>query len=744
MPNSRNLLVIILRTFSTVALLGLIAGFVACGSGNSNSSNNKTVCSPPVTASPDVRADCVLSQMTLDEKIQLVHGTSPAQFWTQPVPRGAGSFIPGIPRLGIPDTYYADGSVGISAGLGQGTILPSSIASAATWDLNEAAKYGQVIGSELSAYGINVNLGGNVNNTGREPRDGRTFETKGEDPILAGRINAAHLKAIQGQYVMAGMKHFSFNDQESGRFTANVLIDDRSGRESDLLAFEISMKDSGVQSVMCSYNLLNGTWACENPYLLNQVLKGDWSFPGYVMSDWTATHSTVNAANNGLDQEQPGSIYFGTLKQAVQNGEVPQSRLDDMARRILRSMFAVGLIDHPQTIHAIDAAGDAAIAQEEEEQGAVLLRNNGVLPLGTSVPSIAVIGSHADVAVLSGGGSAQVDPVGGPALPQVYPSSPGWSAVDWVPSSPLNAIKALAPGANVEYNDGSNAQSAAALAASSSVAIVFVSQWASEGMDLPSLNFTDLYDATPVDQDALVTAVAAANPNTIVVMENGGPQVLPWLSNMSGVLEAWYPGQRGGEAIANILFGIVNPSGKLPMTFPASESQLPRPVIDQPPDTTTPFNVDYTIEGYNVGYKWYDTLGLTPLFPFGFGLSYTTFSINNPQLAATTTGNNVGFTVTFDLQNTGARDGAEVAQVYLQLPASTNESKRLVGWNKTTVSAGQQLQGMTIQVNASDSSHPLGYWNTGTNSWTIASGTYTVYLGNSSRNLVTVGTFQIP
>ncbi|HYM75831.1 MAG TPA: glycoside hydrolase family 3 C-terminal domain-containing protein [Candidatus Dormibacteraeota bacterium] len=744
MPNSRSLLVITLRTFSAVALLELIAVFVACGSGNSSSSNNNTVCSPPTTASPDVRADCVLSQMTLDEKIQLVHGTSPPQFWTQPVPRGAGSFIPGIPRLGIPDTYYSDGSVGISAGLGQGTALPSSIASAATWDLNEAAKYGQVIGSELSAYGINVNLGGNVNNTGREPRDGRTFETKGEDPILAGRINAAHLKAIQGQYVMAGMKHFSFNDQESGRTTANALIDDRSGRESDLLAFEISMKDSGVQSVMCSYNLLNGTWACENPYLLNQVLKGDWSFPGYVMSDWTATHSTVNAANNGLDQEQPGSIYFGSLKQAVQNGQVPQSRLDNMVHRILRAMFADGLIDHPQTIHAIDAAGDAAIAQEEEEQGAVLLKNNGVLPLGTSVPSIAVIGSHADVAILSGGGSAQVDPIGGPALPQVYPNPPGWSAVDWVPSSPLNAIKALAPAANVQFNDGSNAQSAAALAASSSVAIVFVSQWASEGMDLPSLNFTDLYDATPVDQDSLVTAVAAANPNTIVVMENGGPQALPWLSNVGGVLEAWYPGQKGGEAIANILFGAINPSGKLPMTFPASESQLPRPVIDQPPDATTPFNVDYTIDGYNVGYKWYDTRGLTPLFPFGFGLSYTTFSINNPQLAATTTGNNVGFTVTFDLQNTGTRDGAEVAQVYLQLPASTNESKRLVGWNKTTVAAGQQLQGMTIQVNASDSSHPLGYWNTGTNSWTIASGTYTVYLGNSSRNLVTLGTFQIP
>jgi len=729
----------------TARLLSLLAAMVlacACGGGSTSGSNNQT-CSPSPTASPDVRADCVLSQMTLDEKIQLVHGTSPPQFWTQPVPRGAGSFIPGIPRLGIPDTYYGDGSVGISAGLGQGTALPSSIASAATWDLNEAAKYGTVIGSELSAFGINVNLGGNVNNTGREPRDGRTFETKGEDPILAGRINAAHLKAIQVQNVMAGMKHFALNDQESGRTTANVLIDDRSARESDLLAFEISMKDSGVQSVMCSYNLVNSTWACENPYLLSQVLKADWQFPGYVMSDWTATHSTVPAANSGLDQEQPGSIYFGSLKQAVQNGQVPQSRLDDMVHRILRAMFAAGLVDHPQTVHAIDAAGDAAIAQEEEEQGAVLLKNSGILPLSTSVPSIAVIGSHADIAVLSGGGSAQVQPVGGSPIAPVYPTVPGWSAVVWDPSSPKNAIESLVPGANVQFNDGSNASSAAALAASSSVAIVYVSQWESEGMDIPTLNFTDVVNNPPVDQDALISAVAAANPNTIVVMENNTAKVMPWLANVKAVLEAWYPGQKGGEAIANLLFGVVNPSGKLPLTFPASVNDLPRPTIAQPPDATTPFNVDYTIDGYNVGYKWYDTQGKTPLFPFGFGLSYTTFSINNPQLTATTTGN-VGFQVTFDIQNTGTRDGAEVAQVYLQLPASTHEAKRLVGWQKVTVPAGQSQTGVSVQVDANDSSHPLAYWDTNTSAWTVASGTYTVYLGNSSRNLVQVGTFQMP
>jgi beta-glucosidase len=315
--------------------------------------------------------------------------------------------------------------------------------------------------------------------------------------------------------------------------------------------------------------------------------------------------------------------------------------------------------------------------------------------------------------------------------------------VVWDPSSPRNAIQAKATGASVQYDDGTDAASASALAASSNVAIVFVSQWESEGMDVPSLNFADVIHATPIDQDALVSAVADANPNTIVVMENNGPKVMPWLASVSAVLEAWYPGQRGGEAIANILFGDVNPSGKLPMTFPASVSDLPRPAIAAPPDGTMPFPVDYTVDGFNVGYKWYDVRGLTPLFPFGYGLSYTTFAITNPQLNATTSGGTPSFQVSFDLQNTGTRAGAEVAQVYLELPTSTAEAKRLVGWQKVSLTPNQQ-QNISIQVVSSDSSHPLSYWDVGAHAWRIASGTYAVHLGNSSRNLTTVGTFQIP
>jgi beta-glucosidase len=723
--------------------LSLAAMLAACGSSTPKQTSSPT--SPPTPGTADQRADALLAQMTQAQKLQMVAGgvaNDPNLNYS--FPHGAGGWIPGIPQLSIPALYFADGSVGVGNGIGPATALPSSIASAAGWDTQAAVQYGTVIGTELSDYGIDVNLGGNTNLMGREPRDGRTFETKGEDPILAGKIAAAHLEGVQAQHVIADMKHYAYNDQETGRTTANAIIDERGGRESDLLAFEIGVKDANVQSVMCSYNLTGGTYNCENSHLLTDVLKTDWGFTGFVMSDWLATHSTVNAANAGLDQEQPDQEYFGALGTAIQNGQVPQSRLDNMVHRVLRAMFQVGLFDDPQTIQPIPAAADAAIAQQVEENGAVLLKNsNGALPLSAGVQSIAVIGSHADVAVLSGGGSAQVQPVGGPALTSFYPCPPCWSNVVWDPSSPMKAIEAMAPGANVQFADGSNASAAAALAASSQVAIVFVSQWESEGMDLPSLNLTDLTDATAIDQDALVSAVAAASPHTIVVIESGGPVVMPWLSQVGAVLEAWYPGQSGGPAIADLLFGKTNPSGKLPITFPASVAQLPRPTIPTPPDGTTPFEVNY-FEGFNVGYKWYDSQGLMPLFPFGFGLSYTTFSLANSAIVnnlASTSNPNIQITLT--VTNTGAVTGAEVAQVYLGLPASTGEPPhRLVGWQKVALQPGAS-QAVTIEVDESDSSHPLSFWDETSGAWTVAPGQYTVYLGDSVGALTTVGTFTV-
>jgi beta-glucosidase len=725
-------------------MLSIVFGLAGCG-GKGSTPPPPPPPPPPPSTNPDDRADAMLKLMTQAEKLAMVMGgvTVPDGVYNYSVPRGAGGWVPGNTRLNIPALYLADGSAGASlAGL-PATALPSSLASAASWDLNEATKYGTVIGTELWDYGINVNLGGNINLIGREPRDGRSFETKGEDPILAGKITAAHINAIQAQHVIGGIKHFSFNDQESGRTTLNAVIDERAGRETDLLAFEIGVKDSNVQSVMCSYNLTNGQYACENNHLLNDVLKGDWKFPGFVMSDWWATHSTAAAANSGLDQEQPNQQYFGALGTAVSGGKVPQSRLDNMVHRILRSMYAAGLFDTPQTIQPIPAAADAAIAQEAEENGAVLLKNaNGQLPLNAgTVQSIAVIGYKADTAVLSGGGSAQVQPLGG-AIKGPYPCPPCWAQVIWDLSSPLQAIQGMASQAKVRFADGSDASAAAALAAQSQVAIVFAQQWASEGMDEASLSLSDVTSGMNIDQNALIEAVAAANPHTVVVIESGGPVLMPWLDKVSAALEAWFPGQSGGPAIANLLFGVANPSGKLPVTFPASDAQLTRPATPQPPDYTTIFAVNYS-EGLEVGYKWFDAQGLTPLFPFGFGLSYTTFSITNGAVVNNLSTSTPNFQVTFTLANTGRVAGAEVAQVYLALPASLNEPPhRLVGWKKVLLNAGAQ-QNVTIEVDQNDSSHPMSYWETSSNNWQVAPGTYTVYLGNSSRNLTTVGTLTV-
>jgi beta-glucosidase len=701
----------------------------------------------PAPLTSDQRAGALVASMTQAQKLQLVNGAGGPVTNIIALPRGAGGYIPGIPALGIPALYFVDGSLGVADSSAPSTALPSALASAASWDTDLAYKFGSVIGAETAAWGLNVNLGGNINLIGREPRDGRTFETKGEDPILAGKITAAHIRAIQDKHVIGGAKHYALNDQETGRTFANVQIDERGARESDLLAFEIAVKDSNAQSVMCSYNQVNGVYSCENPHLLNDVLKKGWGFTGFVMSDWWATHSTAAAALAGLDQEQPDNANFGKLGQAVASGLVPQSRVDDMVHRILHAMFEVGLFDNPNAVTAIDTVTDQAIAQQAEEQGAVLLKNaGGQLPLDpAAVHSIAVIGWNANVGVLSGGGSAQVWPTGTPVL-EGYPILPGWSRVVWDPSSPLDAIRAMAPNATVRFNNGSSATTLTALAATSDVAIVFVSQWTSEGMDTPSLNFTDvIHPAGPLDQDALVASVAAVNPHTIVVMENGGAQVMPWLPNVSAVLEAWFPGQKGGEAIANILFGAVNPSGKLPITFPASVADLPHPTIAGTPNASVPFPVSYS-EGYLVGYKWYDSKGMTPLFPFGFGLSYTTFSLTGDVLNyLTTSTNSHSFQVSVLVRNTGAVAGAEVVQVYMGLPAATGEPpKRLVGWRKVFLQPGASAF-VTVGVDENDSSHPMSYWDTNSSSWLTASGDYPVYVGNSSASasLTLAGTVHV-
>jgi len=711
--------------------------------------------------SPDQRADLVLEQMTLDEKIQLVHGGGgggPAAGGQQQPNRsnGGAGWIPGIQRLGIPDLNMADSAVGVTRGAARSrysTGLPSTIAEAASWDLKLAYLYGTVIGRELRDQGYNMSIGGGVDIT-REPRNGRNFEYQGEDPILAGRMVGQLMKGVQDRHILGDMKHFALNDQETGRNIGNAILDKRAMRESDLLAFEIGLRDSQAACVMCSYNKVNGDWSCQNDYLLNQVLKKDFGFKGWVLSDWGGTHSTAKAALAGLDQEMPGSTYFGdALKKAVESGEVPAARVNDMVHRILRSMFAAGVIDNPPVEKVVDVFKGLDDAQHIAEESVVLLKNaNRQLPLNAAmIRSIAVIGSHADVGVISGGGSAQVDPPGGNAViaaPAVAGrGGRGGRGPVYYPSSPLQAIRAKASQAKVEYDSGGDPAAAAALAKRSDVAIVFVTQPASEGRDAASLSL-------PGNQDDLAGAVAAANPHTIVVLETGGAVSMPWIDNVAGVLESWYPGIAGAQAIANILFGDVNPSAKLPVTFARSDADLPHPVIAgtnvQPqapaPDAASaeggrggrgglpPFDIPYN-EGLKVGYKWFDAEAKEPLFPFGFGLSYTTFAYSG--MAAAMNGGNLG--VSFTVKNTGQRAGAEIAQVYVALPAGTGEPpKRLVGWERIQLAPGES-QTVTVSI------EPLflSIFDVEKDGWRLTPGDYKVMVGGSSRSLPLSGGVKI-
>jgi beta-glucosidase len=706
--------------------------------------------------SPDQRADMVIQQMTLDEKIQLLHGPG-WQVLMGPRPESGPltraisllGFIPGVPRLGIPDLQMTDSNQGVSgAGIGgrYATAFPSGESMASAWDPKLSYDIGTQLGHEMRAMGFNMSLGSGINLI-REPRDGRTFEYKGEDPLLAGTLAGSELKAEKALHLITDLKHYAVNDQDAGRIVVNSIISPRAMRESDLLAFKIALHDSDAGAFMCSYNKINGTYACENPYTLG-VLKKDWGFKGFVVSDWGATQSTVPAAMAGLDVEMPGNDSFGApLKKAAEDGQVPMDRLNDMVHRILRTEFDSGIVDDPPQPESPNVMEGFQIAQKTEERGAVLLKNtSSLLPLNAaSIKSIAVIGGHADVGVISGGGSSQVSPAGGnpvPPPPEISknPLEAFMLLAVYFRSSPLKGIEAKAPHADVQFDPGTDPASAAATAKKSQVAIVFVTQHESEGMDLPNLSL-------PENQDALIDAVAAANPHTIVVVESGGAVLMPWIDKVPAVLEAWYPGIRGGQAISNILFGDVNPSGHLPLTFPKSEADLPHPIHLAPPkpDAEHPvpklagapgfigfamgigpdFDVHYD-EGLKVGYKWYDAEKKPVLFPFGFGLSYTTFAYSGLSVAPGET-----TTVTFTVKNTGKRAGTDTAQVYASLPESAGEPpNRLVGWAKVDLAPGESRQ-VTVPV-ARDL---LSIYDETSDSWKLDPGSYVIHVGSSSRDL---------
>jgi beta-glucosidase len=807
-------------------------------------------------ADPGRRAQALVRQMTLDEKISLVHGTG---FITG---NGYTGFTPAIARLGIPAFYLADGPNGVGNGATGVTAFPAAINNASSWDTRLLRRYGATLGAEHAGKGNDVALAPTMNIL-RVPGWGRSFETFSEDPELAGDIGAAEIRGIQGQGVIGDAKHFAANNQETDRLTVNAVVPERALREIYTSQFEKAVKDGRVWSLMCAYNRVNGDYACQNRHLLTDILKRGWDFDGFVVSDWFANHSTVQSANAGLDLEMPGgNTIFGqpapvpesfgaALKAAVENGEVPESRLNDMVRRILTARIAEGQLDRTTT-----GSHDAVVTSEEHrdfaeqlsEQGTVLLKNaRGALPMDDrEVGSVAVIGAAAQAApIYTGGGSATVVPSGtvtplegiraragddvdvtyaqgtagaeeppvidtatltpasgsGHGLSAEYFASPDfsgapvitrvdptvnvstppaglptiWSArwtgtftptvsglqrisfsgngiarvyidgrlvinsanqltiaavdlsaghpvsirVEFVGKSPFPGF--LPPRIRIGWSPPDTAQWQAAIDAAhaADVAVVFVNDIRTEGADLSTLKL-------PGDQDNLIEAVAAVNPRTVVVLNTGGPTLTPWRDRVAAILEAWYPGQENGDAIASLLFGDVNPSAKLPATFPRSDEQGPLTSPERFPGVDDTARYD---ENLLVGYRYYDARGQQPAFPFGHGLSYTTFSYG--KLRVRRSFRRGGAIVKVRVRNTGDREGAEVVQLYVGFPRGAGEPpKVLKAFRKVQLDPGARAT-VTLGLHRRD----LSIWDSGRSRWTSPTGRYRLMVGSSSRDI---------
>lgn len=705
---------------------------------------------PPVDMSKaEARAAATVKQMSADEKVVLTHGIMPLALAGNPLPipddaiPGAG-YIHGIPRLGIPALKETDASLGVSWIMGQrkdgATALPSGVAQAASWNPDLMYRGGAMIGSEARAKGFNVLLAGGVNLM-RDPRNGRTFEYLSEDPLLSGVLVGAAIRGVQSNNIISTIKHLALNGQETGRKFVDVKISESAARESDLLAFQIGIEQGQPGSVMCAYNRVNGEQACASDWLLNKVLKQGWGYKGFVMSDWGAVPN-LEAAIKGLDQQSGAqldpALFFGDkLKEKAAADPVYAARLDDMNKRILTAIYAAGLDRNPPAPGAaIDFAKNAAVAEEVAKQGIVLLRNRGdALPLAKTAKSIAVIGGYADGGVLSGAGSSQVQGEGGPAASRPVAGEGPWAGFisqQYHRSSPLKAIRAMAPNAKVSFRDGRYITDAVQAAKQAEVAIVFATQWQTEGLDVPDLSLPD-------GQDALIAAVAEANPNTIVVLETGGPVLMPWLEKSAAVIEAWYPGARGGEAIASVLFGETNPGGRLPITFPASLDHLPRPKLDgsdwlepnftgDPPSPDSKLVADYDIEGADLGYRWNARKGHKALFPFGHGLSYTTFTTSGLKIA--------GGKASFTVANTGQREGDEVAQLYL-VTRNGERKQRLAAFQRVSLQPGASKR-VSIDIDP----RILADWKG--EGWSMPAGDYGFALGRNAEELGPIVTVRMP
>jgi beta-glucosidase len=667
----------------------------------------------------EAKVEALIARMTLEEKIQMLHGANR---------RGFIGYVPAIPRLGIPELALTDGPAGVRHG--PGTAFPAPVALAATWDRSLAQEYGAALGAETKAKGQNILLAPMVNIV-RVPEGGRNFETFGEDPYLTAQLASAEIRGIQSQGVMAEVKHYAANNQEKDRLQVSAEVDERTLREIYLPAFEAAVKEAKVGSVMAAYNKVNGTFSSENTHLLKDILKGEWGFDGFVVSDWGATHSTVEAANNGLDIEMPGDKYFGQpLLAAVQQGQVSQATIDDKVRRILRMMVRFGFLERPPKVGPINYQVQGQVARRVAEAGVVLLKNEGnVLPLDVkNLKSIALIGPYADRATSGGGGSARMSPFNTVSPLAAITERIGDRAIlrflKFVPGTDLSKSDPATTGAGVLAD-------AVQLAKECDLALVFARDFETEGVDRAAITLPD-------EQDEMISAIVRANPRTIVVLNTGCMVLISrWADAVPAIVQAWYSGQDDGNVIADVLFGNINPSGRLPITFPRRREDVAVATPEQYPGGN---GRGLYSEGVFVGYRHFDRDNIAPQFAFGHGLSYTTFEYGNIKLSRNRIKPGESLTVELQVKNTGRREGAEVVQLYLQdVKASVPRPvKELKGFERVLLRP-DQMKVVRINLDA----RSMAFYDVTKKEWAVEPGQFKVMAGSSSRDIRVSAEFEV-